>query len=106
MLSISPVRFITMARYKKLGGVLISEGIITEEQLKEGITLQQKDGGKIGEALVKLGYVNEEQIVIALSKQLSIPYVSLASGKLKPTPDQNLEELIPHEFAIRNVVLP
>ncbi|MBN3040826.1 MAG: Flp pilus assembly complex ATPase component TadA [Candidatus Omnitrophica bacterium] len=85
---------------------MISEGIITEEQLKDGIALQQKEGGKIGEALVKLGFVNEEQIVIALSKQLSIPYISLASGKLKPTPDQNLEELIPQEFAIRNVILP
>jgi len=95
-----------MARYKKLGGVLIAEGIITEEQLKEAIVFQQKEGGRIGEALVKLGYVNEEQIVIALSKQLSIPYVSLVSGKLKPTSDQNLEDLIPHDFAIRNVVLP
>ncbi|MBD3264830.1 MAG: type II secretion system protein GspE [Candidatus Omnitrophica bacterium] len=95
-----------MAIYKKLGDILISEGIITEKQLKEAINLQQKDGGKLGEVLVKLGYVNEEQIAIALSKQLSIPYVSLASGKLKPTPDQNLEELIPHNFAIRNIVLP
>jgi type IV pilus assembly protein PilB len=95
-----------MARYKKLGGVLISEGIITEDQLKEAIEHQQKEGTRIGEALVRLGYVNEEQIVIALSKQLSIPYVSLASGKLKPTPEQNLEDLIPNDFAIRNIVLP
>ncbi len=93
-----------MARYKKLGDILISEGIIAEKQLKEAIALQEKSGGKLGEVLISLGYVNQEQIVIALSKQLSIPYIS--SGKLKPTADQNLEELIPHDFAIRNVVLP
>ena len=95
-----------MARYKRLGDILISEGIITEKQLEESIALQAKEGGKLGEVLIKLGYVNNEQIVIALSKQLAIPYISLASGKLIPTADQNLETLIPHDFAIRSIVLP
>jgi len=95
-----------MAKYKKLGDILIAEGIITQTQLKEAILLQQREGGKLGEVLIKLGYVNEEQIVIALSKQLSLPYISLASGKLKPTADQNLEELIPNDFAMKNIVLP
>jgi len=95
-----------MARYKRLGDILISEGIITEKQLEESIALQAKEGGKIGEVLIRLGYVSDEQIVIALSKQLAIPYISLASGKLTPTADQNLETLIPHDFAIRNIVLP
>jgi type IV pilus assembly protein PilB len=95
-----------MTRYKRLGDILISEGVITKEQLSESINLQQKEGGKLGEVLLRLGYVSEEQIVIALSKQLSIPYISLASGKLKPAPDQNLEELIPYDFANRNLVLP
>ena len=95
-----------MARYKRLGGILISEGIITEKQLEESIALQTKEGGKLGDVLIRLGYVSDEQIVIALSKQLSIPYISLASGKLTPTADQNLETLVPHDFAIRNIILP
>lgn len=95
-----------MARYKRLGDILISEGIITEKQLEESIALQAKEGGKLGEVLIRLGYLSDEQIVIALSKQLAIPYISLASGKLTPTADQNLETLIPHDFAIRNIVLP
>lgn len=95
-----------MARYKRLGDILISEGIITEKQLEESIALQAKEGGKLGEVLIRLGYVSDEQIVIALSKQLAIPYISLASGKLIPTADQNLETLIPHDFGIRNIVLP
>ncbi len=95
-----------MARYKRLGDILISEGIITEKQLEESIALQAKEGGKLGEVLIRLGYVSDEQIVIALSKQLAIPYISLASGKLTPTADQNLETLIPHDFAIRNIILP
>jgi type IV pilus assembly protein PilB len=95
-----------MARYKKLGNILISEGIITEKQLAESISLQEREGGRLGEVLTRLGYVNEEQIVLALSKQLSIPYVSLESGKLSPTAEQDLESLIPHDFALRNTIIP
>ncbi|MBU2103350.1 MAG: ATPase, T2SS/T4P/T4SS family [Candidatus Omnitrophota bacterium] len=95
-----------MPKYKRLGDILVSEGILTEEQLNDAIALQKKEGGKLGEVLVKLGYVSEEQIVIALSRQLLIPYVSLASGKLRPAADQNLEDIIPYNFAIHNLILP
>ena len=95
-----------MARYTRLGDILISEGIITKKQLEEAIASQAKEGGKLGEVLIRLNYVSDEQIVIALSKQLAIPYISLASGKLTPAADQGLEGLIPHDFAIRNVILP
>lgn len=95
-----------MGRYKKLGDILISEGMLTEKQLKEAVNFQEKEGGRLGEALIRLGYVNEEQIVIALSKQLGLPYISYESGKLRPMPDQNLEELMPQDFALKNIILP
>ncbi len=95
-----------MPKYKLLGDILLLEGVITEEQLREAISLQKKEGGKLGEVLIKLGYLNEEQMIIALSRQLSFPYASLSSGKLKPAPDQNLESLIPYDFALKNLVLP
>ncbi len=95
-----------MARYRKIGDILTAEGLITAEQLKEAISLQEKEGGKLGEILIKLGYVSQDQIVVALSKQLDIPYISFSTGKLKPAPDQNLEELIPRSFAAKNKVLP
>lgn len=95
-----------MAKYKRLGDILVSEGIITQEQLDLAIEQQKKTGHKLGEVLIELKYVTEEQIVIALSKQLGIPYISLSSGKLVPAADQNLELLIPQDFAVKNFVLP
>ncbi len=95
-----------MPRHKRLGEILVAEGMVTSEQLQEAVALQKEDGGRLGDVLIKLGYVSEEQILVALSKQLSIPYVTLASGKLKPDTDQNLEEIIPYEFAVRNLILP
>ena len=95
-----------MPVYKRLGEMLISEGMVTVDQVKEAVALQSKKGGRLGEILVNLGYVDEKQIVYALSKQLSIPHVSLSSGQLKPRSDDKLKNLIPYDFAIQNLVLP
>jgi len=93
-------------KYLKLGELLIRENVITPEQLNKAIAIQRQDGGRIGEILVKLGAVKEEEFIVILSKQLSIPYYSFGSGRLKPALDQELEKLIPKDFAGKNVVLP
>ncbi len=96
-----------MARpYLKLGEILVKEGIVTQAQLEEVIKVQAKEGGRLGELLLKMGFATEEDVVVALGKQLGLPYVSMGSGLLKPLTDQNLDLLISKEFAIKNVVLP
>lgn len=96
-----------MARpYLKLGEILVKEGIISQAQLEEVVKTQAKDGGRFGEILLKMGFATEEDVVVALGKQLNLPYVSMGSGLLKPVADQNLDLLIPKEFAVKNSVLP
>ena len=90
----------------KLGQILISEKIITEQELKKALEMQKKEGIKLGEALVNLGLVSEKDIVVALAKQLSIPYISYSKGFLKPAEDQHLSKLIPEEYARRHLLLP
>ncbi|HNW40042.1 MAG TPA: ATPase, T2SS/T4P/T4SS family, partial [Candidatus Omnitrophota bacterium] len=92
--------------YQRLGDFLLKEGIITASQLEKAVNLQRQEGGRLGEALIKLGIVKEEQVLAALCKQLNMPYFSLGTGMLKPAMDQGLENLIPHEFAFKNAVLP
>lgn len=93
-------------QYKKIGEILLSEGLISSEQLNNAIAVQKKKGGRIGEILVKEGVLTEEQIVIGLGKQMGVPYITMASGKLKPVSEQNLSDLISYEFAIKNICLP
>ena len=96
-----------MARpYQRLGEILIKEGVINQSQLDEVIKIQAKEGGRLGEILLKMRIVSEEDIVVALGKQLNLPYVTMGAGLLKPVTDQNLDHLIPKEFAIKNLVLP
>lgn len=94
-----------MAHYK-LGEILLKQGLITEAQLKQAIEAQKQEKGRIGEVLVKLGFVREEDITSALGTQLGIPYSSSSSDLLKPREEQDLDKLIPQEFAQKNCILP
>ncbi|MCK9572329.1 MAG: type II secretion system protein GspE, partial [Candidatus Omnitrophica bacterium] len=93
-------------KYLRLGELLIKEGFLNPAQLEKAISIQRQEGGRLGEILVKLGIVKEDQLVAVLSKQLGIPYCSLGTGMLKPAVDQGLEQLIQHDFASKNLVLP
>ncbi|MDP3041220.1 MAG: ATPase, T2SS/T4P/T4SS family [Candidatus Omnitrophota bacterium] len=92
--------------YLRLGEFLLKEGIITTSQLEKAITVQRQEGGRLGEVLIRMGVAKEEQVLAALGKQLNIPYFSLGTGMLKPAMDQGLENLIAHDFALKNAVLP
>jgi type IV pilus assembly protein PilB len=85
-------------KYLRLGEILINEGLINATQLEKAIDIQK--------ILVKLGMVKEDRMVAALGRQLNIPYFSLGTGMLKPASDQELQRLIPRDFAIKSFVLP
>ncbi|MFA5093442.1 MAG: ATPase, T2SS/T4P/T4SS family [Candidatus Omnitrophota bacterium] len=94
------------AKYLRLGEFLIKENLITAAQLEKAISVQRHEGGRLGEVLVKLEMIKEDQVVESLGKQLNMPYFSLGTGMLKPATDQGLEHLIPQEFAFKHCVLP
>lgn len=96
-----------MARnYLRLGEVLVKDGLITHEQLDSALAKQTEEGGRLGEVLVRLGFISEQDMISAIGKQLSIPYVSLGTGHLKPVIDQGLEELVPRTYAVAHCILP
>lgn len=95
-----------MPLYHKLGEILVSANLINQEQLQQALEEQKKNGGQLGNILVKLGFIKESDIIEVLGKQLNIPYVSLAQGLLKPDEHQELDELIPQEVARENYLIP
>ena len=60
-----------------IGAVLFKSQIITEQELKAALEAQKVSGCRVGEALVRLGVVTQEDIDWALANQLNIPYVRL-----------------------------
>lgn len=91
---------------KKLGEILIREKLLTEDQLEQALREQKIKKLPLGEVLVQLGFVNERDIAMALSKQLGIPFITLQTEFLKTQITEELKEIVPEKFAHQNLVLP
>jgi MSHA biogenesis protein MshE len=61
----------------RLGDVLVAQKAISQDQLKVALEQQKRSGRRLGRVLVEQGFVNDEQICEAISRQLNIPYVNL-----------------------------
>jgi MSHA biogenesis protein MshE len=61
----------------RLGDTLVAQNVISQEQLKVSLEQQKKTGRRLGRVLIEQGFVNEEQICEAISRQLNIPYINL-----------------------------
>ena len=94
-----------MATYDQdiLGSLLIEQGILTQDQLEEALTLQkQRKCGLLGEILVELGYVTEEAIATALAAQYGFPYLPLSTYNIDP----KILELISKDIASQYCLIP
>lgn len=87
----------------KIGEILIEHGALTPEQLNEALEHQKKERGKLlGKVLIDLGYVTEEDIVIALATQFNVPYLPIANFALP----EGRDKLIPKELVHKYICVP
>ena len=86
----------------QLGELLIKENIITSEQLDQALKQQRAQGGRLGSILISMGYVDDDDITSALSKQYGVPSINLAYFEIDPS----VIKLIPLETAQKYLVIP
>lgn len=86
----------------KLGQLLITSSVISEEQLKQALNVQKKEGGRLGTNLIKLGFITDEKLVAFLSKQYGVPAINLSEYKIDPS----ILKLIPADMAKKYLILP
>lgn len=60
---------------KRLGEILIEMGFLNDEKLALGLDLQKREGGLLGEVLIRHNIVSEEEVVVALATQFNFPYL-------------------------------
>ncbi len=80
-----------------IGEILIARKMINNQQLATALDVQKKENGFVGEILVKLGYVEERDIVVALVVQCGWPYIAVNKYNIDP----QVVALIPREVAAR-----
>jgi type IV pilus assembly protein PilB len=86
----------------RLGEMLVDAGKISPTQLKDCLEHQEREGGKLGSQVVKLGYLTDESLVEFLSEQFSVPAVNLNGMEV----DEKIIGLIPGDVARKYTLLP
>ncbi len=88
----------------QLGQLLVSNGVLSEEQLQQALDYQGQTGNSLllGEVLTELELCSQEQIMESLAAVYGLPY-----AKTSPhIADPRVIDLLPREFLERHMVLP
>lgn len=88
---------------KRLGDLLIEEGIVSEDQVQQALNAQHSTGQKLGDALIDLGFISEKQMLEFLSQQLSLPLIDLSRAPVDADAVQILPEV--HARRLRAMVV-
>lgn len=89
-------------KYKRLGEMLVDVGAISEDQLKEALAGQKETGERLGTYLVTHNYITEDQLIRILQMQLGIDFIDLNKVKIDPA----LVSLVPRNLAKQYRVVP
>lgn len=87
---------------QRLGDLLVREKVISQQQLEQALKVQKDSSCRLGSALVKLGFLSEEDVTNFLSRQYGVPAINLSYFEIDPA----VVKLIPYETARRYQILP
>ena len=90
------------AKKKRLGEILIEEGVINDLQLATALGDQKQWGGKIGEILLRMKMMTEEDLAFALQTRLKVKWLSLKEMTIQ----EAIIKLVPEETAKQFLVVP
>lgn len=87
---------------RRIGEILVNQGVISQEQLEESLVIQGKTSELLGTILLDLGLVSEADIAKTICIQYQLPFVTLVNYEFDP----KLLELFPKEFLLAHKLLP
>ncbi len=89
-------------RRLRLGEILVNAGLLKAGKLDEALKIQRESGQKLGFILITNRFISEAQLIQALSKQLSVPWVSLTHLDIS----RELMNTVPFELVTEFGVVP
>jgi len=86
----------------RFGDILVKQEVINPDQLKTAIDEQKRTGKRLGDTLVRLGYISQYELVAFLSKQYGVPAINLDEFDVMP----EVLKFIPRESAVKHSLIP
>ena len=87
---------------RKLGELLIESGLLTIDKLKDALEAQKSTGKRLGEALIDMKIISEEEMAFSLAMQLKIPFIDLTDYSIK----DDVLDCIPEEVCQKFKCIP
>src|SRR6266480_4142136 len=87
---------------RRLGDLLVADGLLTQAQLQKALGEQKGSTEKLGSILIKLGFINEEQLIGFLSRQYGVPSITLSQLEIDP----GVLRLVPAPIAKKYEIIP
>ena len=87
---------------RRLGDLIVAEGLITAEHLGQAVAEQMRTGRKLGPVLLRLGFLTEKQLVHFLSRQYKVPVLDIPEAGIPP----EIVKLVPAALARKYEVIP
>jgi type IV pilus assembly protein PilB len=86
----------------RLGEMLLSEGRIDAAQLQSALAHQRRWGGRLGQAIVQLGFMTEPALLEEVGRHLGVPFVDIGERTIPP----HVLALVPERIVRDRHVLP
>ncbi|MEA4853931.1 MAG: GspE/PulE family protein [Christensenella sp.] len=85
----------------KIGELLVTSGIINEDQLKNALKVQKDSGGKrLGDILIDLGVITENQLIDALQKRLNVRRANLKDIHVSTEVLREIPEKVARKYTV------
>ena len=86
----------------RLTEILINNKLISVEHLEQALKVQAAKGGKLSDIIVELKFVQESELITALSEGLGLPLIDLKRFKI----DLDIAKIIPVDIARHYQIIP
>jgi len=91
-----------LSRKRRLGELLVNEGLLTTERLAEALQEQERSGDRLGRVVMRAFNIAEEEIIQVLSRQLGIRVIDLSAVLIDP----RVLRLVPERLARLHQAVP
>ena len=88
----------------RVGDLLLEQGLITQQQIEQALDYQRAHGKKalLGEVLVQLEFVTEEQVMEVIAKSFGMPFAKISAALIDP----KVAEILERDFCEKHQIIP
>lgn len=87
---------------RRLGDMLVEMNLVRPEEIEQALAVGREKGLRLGESLIELGLLTEDQILWTLAQQMGLSFIRVTDDQVLP----EVVRLVPEEMARRHRILP